>query len=113
MSALRIRVLAGSLVLAAVVAPRAGTAHQNPAACNGTITTIGRAPGPIVYVDDRHRAAIDHYFYLESNGHAGLQTGGESATSYLYPQYDGCFNHSCRLGSGPDCPRVTPDTFVF
>lgn len=87
-------------------------AHQTLAPCNGTVTTV-QTPGGTFYVDDRHRAVVDHYVYMESNRHPGYQSGGMSATNAAYPQYDGCFNHRCPVPGGPDCPRVDPDTFVF
>lgn len=85
--------LTGALLLVA----GAGFADHG---CNGVITAIGVPGGPTVYVDDRSDGVeVDHWVYLESNGVAGLQSGGSSAI----------------LGSqdaDTNCAHPDPDTLI-
>lgn len=60
--------------------------------CNGAITDIGG----VAYVDDRDITDGGIWVYEESNGVAGLQSGGTSP-----------------LGDADPCQHENPDTLLF
>jgi hypothetical protein len=68
--------------------------------CNGVVTVIA-TPVATLYLDDRSGGAptLNHWLYLESNGEAGLQSGGESVI----------------LGGldADPCAHANPDTLIF
>lgn len=70
----------------------ASAGHEN---CNGTIDTIEAGGVAVGYVDDRGE---DDYIwiYAETNGEAGLQSGGTAA-----------------LGYDDTCSHANPDTLVY
>ena len=76
-----------SFVACAVVAVLAagGTAPASHD-CAGTVTDVGGT----AYIDDRGVADGELWFYLESNGVAGLQRGG---TSEVFGHSDYCYEH--------------------
>ena len=47
--------------------------------CNGTVTQIDAPDGSTFYVDDRDITTGGIWVYQESNGEAGLQSGGTNA----------------------------------
>lgn len=64
------KIAAMAVLTGALFAPAASHA----AACNGSVTTVGD-----LYVDDRGADTDGVWVYQESNGIAGLQSGGNSA----------------------------------
>jgi hypothetical protein len=80
---------------ALVAATPAGATHEG---CNGTVTQQD-TPAGTFYVDDRGVDGAGVWIYQESNGIAGLQSGGESSV----------------LGDldVDDCTHETPDTLIF
>lgn len=46
--------------------------------CNGTVTQIDSPDGSTFYVDDRDITTEGVWVYQESNGEAGLQSGGNN-----------------------------------
>ena len=104
-----IRMLAAALALGAVTAPIVGGTHDKLAACNGFVTAY-EVGDQIIYNDDRGRdqdgsdadgdglptvpgATGAWWLYLETNGHGGLQTGGDHAALGETPTFsDSCVN---------------------
>lgn len=75
------------LMAFAMIAPLGAASH-----CNGTVTDIGGA----AYFDERDDGFVG-WLYLESNGVAGLQSGGSDP-----------------LGDYEDpCAHPDPDTLVY
>ncbi len=78
---MRIRKLMIGLAAAGIVASMFGAvgAHDKIAACNGDITAH-EVGDQIIYTDFREELPnINHWVYLEDNGHEWLQTGGDHA----------------------------------
>lgn len=76
---MRIRLIALTLVAGAIaLGTTTAGAHFDREPCNGTVTAQA-AGDQTVYVDDRSTGEpgdINHWVYVESNGHPGVQTGG-------------------------------------
>lgn len=74
--------------------------------CNGEVTVLG-VEGATFYLDDRSGAggAINHWFYMESNGVEGLQSGSEIV----------CLKDTiwCILYPPDPCDHPDPDTKIF
>ena len=73
-------------IIAAAVAPSVG-AHTALMECNGVVTTYS-TPAGTIYTDDKGDdpdlpsipgVNAEYWIYLETNNHAGLQTGGKHA----------------------------------
>lgn len=90
------------LAITALVASLAGVASaEHTASCNGEITEVA-TPAGTLYVDDRGVDAEGVWIYEESNGEAGLQSGGQSA---ILGDLD---EDTCEAVGHPD-----PDTLLF
>ena len=111
------RVLAAGFVVAAATAPAMVGAHDQLAECNGVVTPYD-VGGQIVYTDDRGPEEDGlptvpgvtgaYWVYLESNGHEGLQSGGDHALLGETPTFtDTCVN---REGPHKDLPG---DSILF
>ena len=114
--------LAGLVAVAAIASAPAATAHYRAEACNGEVSVLAgdeQSPDDVtVYLDNRADEAdpadIDHWIYIESNGHAGLQTGGPNALHGI-DAIPGAFNFEdpciSQHGTGP--AKDNADTLVF
>lgn len=81
-----------ALTLSLTIAPLAGADHG----CNENVTQID-TPAGTLYLDQRSGGPFDVWIYQESNGAAGLQSGGPQA-----------------LGLWSDeCSHDVPDTLIF
>lgn len=98
---MKIATITAAVALCLVLAPPVQADHG----CNGTVIAVLQGM-EILYVDDRSDEAgeINHWFYLESNGVAGLQSGhGWSLTEdtdHPFHFYD-------------PCDHAEPDTLVI
>lgn len=90
-TALRVTLAAG----AAYALSLGGTAIADHG-CNGPVTQID-TPAGTFYIDDRRAEAGHVYVYQESNGEAGLQSGGSDIT--------GVYQDTCH--------HDNPDTYIF
>ena len=101
---MRMRMITAALAAVAAFTTSLAGAHFDREPCNGAITILPQ-PGPggngNLYIDDRSDPDvpddIDHWIYIEANGHNGLQTGGSNDVHGLDESpvanfYDGCFS---------------------
>jgi hypothetical protein len=84
--------VARALAIAGLVAMLAAGGSAAADHCNGTVTEAGP-----LYIDDRGLDSGNVWVYLESNGQAGLQSGGSQ----------GVFGYS------DECSHATPDTLLY
>lgn len=91
-----------ALILAAGVALLAFAGAGNSGhGCNGDVTDIGG----VLYIDER--AVGDVWIYLESNGAAGLQSGGPGTLAAV-GDATGLISH---YDAG--CDHANPDTLLY
>lgn len=88
----------GSIVMAVFALPFGATSAL---ACNGEITQLD-TPAGTFYIDDRGATDGGFWIHQESNGEAGLQSGGNSAVFGELDQ-DSCADPA----GGP------PDTLIY
>lgn len=104
------RLLLAGVVFATVAAPMISGAHFLKEACNGVVTVVEVPGAATAYVEDRSDPDepddINHWVYIESNGHPGLQTGGNNDVHGLESTPAGDFADPCfsehGVGNGQD-----------
>jgi hypothetical protein len=104
MTAIRLRRLLALSVAALATSPVVALAHRTTAPCAGVVTTIVDDGTQVLYIDDRTGGATDvnHWIYLESNTHPGLQSGGDNVV-LADIDADPCFTtHKSGPGKTPD-----------
>ena len=79
-------------LLVVALANFAGAPASADHGCNGAVTDLGG----VAYVDDRGVDSGDIWVYAESNGVAGLQSGGSGP-----------------LGYADECSHESPDTLLY
>ena len=86
------RILLSISAVAAAISLATASPVSADHGCNGTITDIAG----VAYIDDRG-AEGNFWIYVESNGEAGLQSGGSAPTG----------------GYDDTCAHENPDTLVY
>ncbi len=110
------------VVVAAMASAPGATAHYVAEERNGEVSVLAgdeQSPDDVtVYLynraDEADPSDVDHWIYIESNGHAGLQTGGPNAFHGI-DAIPGAFifEDACVSQHGTGPANDNTDTLVF